>query len=122
MNRLALVVDDSPMVRDLHAFMLQSGGWDVDVAENGSDALEKLLTRRYRLIVTDVNMPRMDGYELVRAIRQTPGYFETAVIIVSTESEAHDKAKGFEAGANVYVVKPAKAEDLIMHAQLLVGV
>ena len=98
MTTRALVVDDSPMVRDLHAFMLQSGGFQVDGAENGSDALEKLLRRKYDLIVTDINMPRMDGYELVRSIREIEQYKATPIIIVSTESEASDKSKGFEAG------------------------
>jgi len=66
----ALVVDDSRMVRDLHAFMLQSGGYEVDGAETGSEALERILTKKYDLIVTDINMPQMDGYELTKSIRQ----------------------------------------------------
>lgn len=122
MKSKALVVDDSQMVRDLHAFMLQDGGWDVDVASNGGEALEMLLLGRYQLIVTDINMPQMDGYQLVRAVRVTDGYADTPIIIVSTESEATDKARGFEAGANVYVVKPATANDLILNAAMLTGV
>ena len=122
MSIKALVVDDSQMVRDLHAFMLQSGGYDVHSAENGSDALEKLLVRHYDLIVTDINMPQMDGYELVRSIRKLSGYAAVPIIIVSTESEAVDKSKGFEAGANVYIVKPATANDLVLNAKMLLGV
>lgn len=122
MSSKAIVVDDSQIVRDLHTFMLHSGGWDVDGASNGAEALEMLLLRHYDLIVTDINMPQMDGYELVRAIRATEGYVETPIIIVSTESEASDKTKGFEAGANVYVVKPATANDLVINAQMLTGV
>lgn len=121
MTTKALVVDDSLMVRDLHAFMLRTGGYDVDIAQNGSEALERLLIRRYDLVVTDINMPQMDGYELVRSIRATEGYQDTPIIIVSTESEAADKAKGFEAGANVYVVKPATANDLVLNAKMLLG-
>lgn len=121
MTTKALVVDDSQMVRDLHAFMLQTGGYDVSIAENGSEALEKLLSTAYDIVVTDINMPQMDGYELVRAIRAMPPYRETPIIIVSTESEAADKARGFEAGANVYVVKPATATDLVLNAQMLLG-
>ncbi len=116
-----LVVDDSRMVRDLHSFMLQSGGHEVEGAENGSEALERILTEKYDLIVTDINMPKMDGYELARSVRQTEGYQNTPIIMVSTESEAADKAKGFEAGANVYVVKPASAETLLTNAQMLVA-
>ncbi len=115
----ALVVDDSRMVRDLHAFMLQSGGYEVDGAETGSEALERILTKKYDLIVTDINMPQMDGYELTKSIRQMEGYETTPIIMVSTEAEAADKAKGFEAGANVYVVKPATVNTLVTNAQML---
>ncbi len=121
MGAKALVVDDSKIVRDLHAFYLQCGGFEVDAAENGSEAMEKLLTQRFDLIVTDINMPQMDGYEFTRRVRATEGYEKIPVIIVSTESEAQDKTKGFEAGADVYVVKPASAEELVGHAKLLVG-
>jgi two-component system chemotaxis response regulator CheY len=109
------------MVRNLHAFMLQSGGFEVSLAENGSEALEKLLLDAYDLVVTDINMPQMDGYELVRSIRSMAPYRQTPIIIVSTESEAADKARGFEAGANVYVVKPTTADDLVLNAEMLLG-
>jgi len=118
----ALIVDDSKIVRDMHAFFLESGGFEVESAENGSEAVEKMLMRRFDLIVTDINMPQMDGYEFTRRVRQTRGYEDVPIIMVSTEAEAQDKTKGFEAGANVYVVKPATAEELVGHARLLVGV
>jgi len=121
MNPQVLVVDDSQLVRNLHGFMLQTANYKVEYAENGSDALEKLLSTHYDLIVTDINMPQMDGYELVRRVRSTEGYEETPIIIVSTESEAADKSRGFEAGANVYIVKPSKAEELVANAKMLVG-
>ena len=116
----ALVVDDSKIVRDMHSFFLETGGFEVESAENGSEAIEKLLMRRFDVIVTDINMPQMDGYEFTRRVRQTRGYEKTPVIMVSTEAEAKDKTLGFEAGANVYVVKPTTAEELVAHAKFLV--
>lgn len=119
MTARVLVVDDSRMVLELHTFMLQSGGFEVHQAYNGSEALERLLTDRYDLVVTDINMPVMDGYELIRRIRALPEYQSTPILVISTESEAHDKFRGFEAGANLYVVKPVKMQELVANARLL---
>jgi len=116
-----LLIDDSEVVRDLHSFLLQSGGYEVYTATNGSEALEKAVMSRFDLIITDINMPQMDGYEFIRHIRITPGYESTPIIIVSTESEARDKRKGFEVGANAYVVKPAKVNSLLGNARLLLA-
>ncbi len=121
MNARVLVVDDSRTVRDLHGFMLESGGYEVHQAVNGSEALEKAITTQFDLVVTDVNMPQMDGYQFTRRLRATAGYECTPVIIVSTESEARDKTRGFEAGANVYVVKPVRPNDLLANARMLLG-
>lgn len=121
MTLRVLVVDDSALVRDLHTFMLKSGGYEVRQATNGVEAIELILRDRFDLVVTDINMPKMDGLELTRRIRATEGYADTPVILVSTESEAKDKDAGFRAGANVYVVKPAKAADLVLNARLLLG-
>jgi two-component system chemotaxis response regulator CheY len=121
MTEKVLIVDDSRTARDLHGFMLESGGYEVHQAINGSEALEKAMVTRFELIVTDVNMPQMDGYEFTRRIRSTVGYQTTPIIIVSTESEARDKTRGFEAGANVYVVKPARPNDLLANARMLLA-
>lgn len=121
MTTRVLVVDDSSMVRDLHTFMLRSGGFDVRQATNGCEALEILLMERFDLIVADVNMPKMDGLELTRRIRGTDGYLVTPVILVSTEAEAGDRINGLRAGANVYVVKPVRANELVINARMLLG-
>ena len=121
MNARVLVVDDSGIVRELHGFMLESAGYDVHYAVNGSEALEKAITDHFELIVTDVNMPQMDGYELTRRIRATTGYETTPIIIVSTESETKDKSRGFEAGANLYVVKPVRPNDLLAKSRMLLA-
>ena len=121
MSAKVLIVDDSRTARDLHGFMLESGGYEVHQAVNGSEALEKAIATQFDLIVTDVNMPQMDGYAFTRRIRAAAGYETTPIIIVSTESEAQDKTRGFEAGANVYVVKPVRPNDLLANARMLLA-
>jgi two-component system chemotaxis response regulator CheY len=100
---------------------LKSDGYDVSGASNGYEALEILFQDKYDLIVTDINMPKMDGYKLAQEIRKDPQYKDAPIIIISTESEAKDKQKGFQAGANVYVVKPVKPEELILNVKMLIG-
>ena len=116
-----LIVDDSQIVLNLHSYIFAGAGFECAVAENGFLALEMLNREHFDLVVTDVNMPRMDGYELTRRIRLTPGYEDTPVIIISTEEEAKDMMKGMEAGANLYVVKPAEPATLITSANMLLG-
>jgi len=119
MPKKVLVVDDSEMVRSIHSFIFKSVGYEVIEAANGYEALEKLYQSEIDLIATDVNMPKMDGIELVRNIRKEDKYKDIPIIIISTESEAKDKQVGFNAGANIYIVKPVKEEHLIMNAKML---
>ena len=121
MPKKVLIVDDSKIVQNMHSFILKEAGYECSTADNGFVALEMLAREPYDLIVCDVNMPRMDGYELTRRVRKTEGYENTPVIMISTEKEAADKMKGMEAGANVYIVKPAKPEELVMNAKMLLG-
>ncbi len=116
-----LVVDDSRIVLNLHSYIFESAGFECTKAENGFLALESLLREEVDLVVTDVNMPRMDGYELTRRIRKTPDYEDVPVIIISTEEEAKDKMKGIQAGANIYVVKPAQPASLVTNAKMLLA-
>ena len=116
-----LIVDDSQIVLNLHSYIFESAGFDCAVAENGFLALEMINREPFDLVVTDVNMPRMDGYELTRRIRKTPGCEDIPIIIISTEEEAKDRMKGMEAGANIYVVKPAEPASLIANANMLLG-
>lgn len=115
-----LVVDDSPIVRNLHSVMLKSAGFSVTEAENGYDALEKVHQGKFDLMVVDINMPKMDGYAFCREVRQTDSHKDCPIIIISTESEAEDKMQGFKAGANLYLVKPVKQEELIENANMLI--
>jgi len=121
MSQKVLVIDDSPIVRNLHSVMLKSAGFLVEEAENGYEALEKALQAHFDLMVVDVNMPKMDGFTFCKEIRKSEVHKDVPIIIVSTEAEAEDKMKGFQAGANLYLVKPVKAEQLIENARMLLG-
>jgi len=114
-----LVVDDSNIVLNLHSYILEQAGYICAGALNGYVAIEILLKEHYDLIITDVNMPKMDGYELTRRIREYEEYKQTPIIIVSSEQEAKDKTRGFEAGANVFIVKPTEPAHMVTNVKML---
>ncbi|MFT5716809.1 MAG: two-component system chemotaxis response regulator CheY [Oleiphilaceae bacterium] len=116
-----LIVDDAMTVRMYHRQLMESMGFEVDEAENGIEALEKGMTKSYDLFLVDVNMPKMDGYRLVEEMRQNEELMAMPVIMVSTEEEDKDKDKAYMAGANFYIVKPAKPNDLKEYVLLLLG-
>ena len=123
MNELTkiLIVDDSRLVLSLHANILKKLGFVCTSAENGALALETCMQTQFDLILTDINMPKMDGYEFTTKVRAAAGYAETPIIMISTEQEAQDKSKGIEAGANVYIVKPVDAAELALQVKMLLG-
>lgn len=120
-----LVVDDAATVRMYHRKVLSDAGWAVEEAANGIEALEKALGRgedeRFDLYVVDINMPKMDGYTFVRELRRQTGPDSVPVMMVSTESQVSDAAAAQDAGANCYVIKPAKPQELVLTAALLLG-
>jgi len=113
MKKKLLVVDDSEFVRNYHSHILAQANFDVLTAVDGNDGLEKLFMHSIDLILTDINMGHMDGYEFIRRVRAEPQYEDLPIIIVSTESDKIDKMKGFEAGANLYIVKPSEPAVMI---------
>lgn len=119
MSEKILIVDDSAIVRNLHSFMLKTAGFEIEEAVNGYEAIEKLLNSKFDLIVADINMPKMDGYTLCKEVRSKTEYKDIPIIIISTEAEAEDKIQGFKAGANLYLVKPVKAEELVENVKML---
>lgn len=121
MKRNILIVDDSEFVRNYHAHILQDANFHVTTAVDGCDGLEKLYTHDCDLILTDINMGRMDGYELIRRVRAEPKYRELPIVILSTESQSRDKMKGFEAGANLYLVKPCSPEMMIENLRMVLA-
>lgn len=106
MSKCVMVVDDSVAIRKFVMFALRAQGLTVVTAKDGMEALEKLAHTPVDLVVTDLNMPKLDGYGLVRAIRADREYAELPVIILSSLSDERDKAEGFRLGANSYLVKP----------------
>lgn len=106
-----LIVDDCPTTRKLMGLSLKSKGFDVVAAENGIDAIEKLASSKVNMIVTDLNMPYMDGLELIKRIRSDYGK-DIPILMVTTEADETEKKKAFEAGANGYLVKPVTAEQM----------
>ena len=109
-DNVIMVVDDSPTVVKFVSFTLRSTGYKVMTACDGMDALEKLSSseNEVALIITDLNMPNVDGYELIKTLRENQKYIDVPIIILSSEEEEKDKKLGSEVGASSYLVKPFK--------------
>lgn len=112
MDRAVLVVDDSTTVRKFVSVSLEMQGFSVTAACDGMDALEKLPTKKFDLLITDLNMPNMDGFELIRALRENAEYRELPVIILSSLSDQANKEQGARLGVSSYVVKPFSLEKI----------
>ena len=122
MNRKRiLVVDDALTVRMYCRDVLERAGFAVEEAGNGIEGLERALGGGFDLLFVDINMPRMDGYEMVRHVREDPGLHGVPVVAISTEAADADVVRAYRAGANVYMVKPVRAAQLARTAQLLTG-
>ena len=116
-----LIVDDAATVRMCHKGVLNAAGYETDEAINGLEALEKASGQAFDLYVVDVNMPKMDGYSFIRTLRQSPHIRQAPAMMVSTEAGEQDEVQAYKAGANLYVVKPVKPEQLVQCAELLMG-
>ena len=109
-----LVVDDSDVFIDLLAYTLEDAGFaNYDIAKNGKDGLEMASKNSYKLIITDVHMPKMDGITMIKNIRKLENYKKTPILVLSTEFDDKYKTKGKEAGANGWIVKPFIPSQLI---------
>jgi two-component system chemotaxis response regulator CheY len=115
MSRRILVVDDSPTLVKFVSYSLKSSGYEVVGACDGMDALEKMsnLESDIDLVITDLNMPNVDGYELIATLRKNDKFAATPIIILSSEEGEEDKQKGQVAGATSYLVKPFKSSVLL---------
>ncbi len=111
--RKILVAEDSAAMRGLIISTLEAmGGFEIVEAGNGFEALRLLPREKVDLVITDINMPDINGLELVNFCRHTPHYRQTPLIIISTEGSARDREKGLSLGADAYLVKPFPPEDL----------
>ncbi|GAB7080289.1 response regulator [Megalodesulfovibrio paquesii] len=117
-----LIVDDSKTVRNLVAFILKKEGYKVTAAENGLDGLEKLYSMEaVDLIISDINMPKMDGFTFIRQVREQELYRDLPIVVLSTEGQEKDIQQGLQLGANLYMVKPAQPEKLLRNVKMLLG-
>lgn len=115
MKRL-LVVDDSPTVREVERQLLENKGYLVDMSINGMDALNAIQSEHYDAVISDIDMPRMNGVELVKRIREDPRFRQLPVIIVSYKDSPEDRARGLEAGADLYLSKNSFQDDTLLRA------
>ncbi len=121
MTRTVLVVDDSPSVRQMIANTLKTAGYQVVTANDGQDALERARTMRPDAVITDQNMPRLDGLGFCKAFREMPQNRGVPVVFLSTESTDAIKQKARTAGAIGWLVKPFDQEKLLNVMSRLVG-
>jgi two-component system chemotaxis response regulator CheY len=114
-----MIVDDSASMRQVVGIALKGAGYAVLEGRDGRDALSKLTGQKVNLIISDVNMPNMDGISFVKAVKLLPAYRFTPIIMLTTESDESKKREGQAAGARAWVVKPFQPEHLLMAVQKL---
>ena len=115
-----LIVDDAATVRMYYRGILEAGGYVVDQAINGVEALECALRYPYSLFVVDVNMPTLDGYGFLRELRRQD-MPRVPAIMISSEAKQSDRDLAYAAGADLYLVKPSRPQQLLLNVQLLIG-
>src|SRR5690606_12862535 len=113
MSKTALVVDDSTSIRQMVAFTLKQAGFDVIEGAHGQDALQNVQGKPVDLVITDLNMPVMDGMTLIRNLREQPQFKFTPILMLTTESQETRKQEGKAAGATGWIVKPFEPEKLL---------
>ncbi|MCF6282930.1 MAG: response regulator [Candidatus Polarisedimenticolaceae bacterium] len=116
-----LAVDDSASMRQMVSFTLKGSGYEVVEASDGVEALAVAKTRSFDLVVTDVNMPNMDGIALIAELRKLPNFKFTPLLMLTTESGADKKQQGKAAGATGWIVKPFNPEQLLATIKKVLG-
>ena len=117
-----LIVEDSPMMRQLLVFALaRVKNLRVIEADDGVDGLRKLASSKFDVIITDINMPIMDGLKLVKRVRMDPMHKDTPILVISTESAQEDRQRALALGANAYITKPIQAPQVIAKVKELLG-
>lgn len=121
MAKTILAVDDSGSLRQMLVFSLKASGYQVVEAVDGKDGLEKAKLQPFDLVLTDQNMPNMDGLTLIRSLRAVPSYQKVPILMLTTESSDEMKAKGRAAGANGWLVKPFDPQRLTEVVRKVIG-
>ncbi len=120
MSKIIMTVDDAASVRQMVAFTLKQSGYNVIEAVDGKDAIAKLKDK-IDMIITDLNMPNMDGISLIKEVRKLPTYKFVPIVMLTTESQDSKKQEGKSAGASGWIVKPFKPDQLLSVVKKLVG-
>jgi two-component system, chemotaxis family, chemotaxis protein CheY len=113
MAHTLLIVDDSASMRQMVSFTLKDAGYEVIAAANGKEALTKLSGAKISMVVTDLNMPEMDGIQLIKQLRNLPNFKFIPIVMLTTESQDTKKQAGKQAGASGWIVKPFQPEQLL---------
>jgi two-component system chemotaxis response regulator CheY len=121
MAKLIMTADDSASVRQMVSFTLKQNGYDVVEAVDGKDALTKLQSTKVDMLITDLNMPNLDGIGLIKGARALPACKFIPIVMLTTESQDSKKAEGKSAGATGWIVKPFKPEQLIAVVKKVLG-
>jgi two-component system, chemotaxis family, chemotaxis protein CheY len=118
-----LIVEDSPMMRQLLVFaLMRVKDLRVTEADDGVDGLRKLAGARFDVVITDINMPIMDGLKLIKRIRTDPTHRNTPVIVITTEGSQEDRHRALTLGANAYITKPIQAPNVIAKVKELLHI
>jgi two-component system chemotaxis response regulator CheY len=121
MSKVILTADDSASVRQMVGFTLKGAGYQVVEASDGQDALAKAKANGVHMVVTDLNMPNMNGIELIKALRAEPKYKFIPIVMLTTESQDTKKQEGKSAGATGWIVKPFKPDQLLAVVKKVLG-
>lgn len=120
MTKVVLIVDDSASIRQVVSITLKDAGFDIIEASDGKDALAKLTGQRVHLMISDVNMPNMDGISFVKEVKTRAEYKFTPIIMLTTESAEDKKLQGQSAGAKAWMVKPFQPQQMLAAVNKLV--
>lgn len=121
MGKMIMTADDSASVRQMVSFTLRESGYEVLEATDGKDALEKLCKQKIDMLITDLNMPHLDGIGLIKGARALPAYRFIPIIMLTTESQDARKQEGKAAGATGWIVKPFKPDQLLAVVKKVLG-
>lgn len=113
MSKVVLTVDDSKTIREMVSFTLKNAGYSILEAEDGVQGVNVANKNDVSLIITDLNMPNMNGFEMIKSLRSSAKYSRTPILMLTTEGDVNKKEQGKAAGATGWIVKPFKPEKLV---------
>jgi len=119
--QLLLLIDDSLSIRKFVGRMLESAGYEVDTAVDGEEGLRKASAQNYRLIITDLEMPKLNGYEVIQGLRSRPQTQQTPIIVMTTRAGDKHRQAALNIGANSYIAKPVEERVLIQEIERWIG-